>query len=230
MTLNIFLFGSCRLIEPIKKFSKLVDNITFHRSTLTLHSIRETVFLIDFINGLISQDNLFNNKNFKYFENSNYKKKTHYTNEYRESLRLKITNSDLIIIEQATLRYERKSERLLTQDYIKESIGYIYDIFKKPILIVSNINVISNITNKLLEKRIMLDGYLENIEKNNKITKKYPLYFLYPKIIFDYPNNVDHIKKYFIINKGIVDLHHYNEYGQEKIFKKYIEIINNIFN
>ena len=122
-----------------------MDNIKFYSSSLTIHSLKETILLIDFINGLIEVDDLFDKKKLIYFEPSNYRKKNHYTNKYRYGLKLQLENSDLLIIEQATLRYERKSEKLLTQKYLTESLKYIYDIYKKPILIVSNNNVVSNI-------------------------------------------------------------------------------------
>ena len=127
-------------------------------------------------------DDLFDKKKLIYFEPSNYRKKNHYTNKYRYGLKLQLENSDLLIIEQATLRYERKSEKLLTQKYLTESLKYIYDIYKKPILIVSNNNVVSNITNKLLEKKLKLENYLNNIEKKNQINENYPFYFLHPKL------------------------------------------------
>ena len=205
----VYIFGSCRFYNHVKKFKKKSRHI-FIRNRLILHSSKEARLVLNVMLKNIRIEDVVSKRNFT--ESSASQKIKNYKDPAFTSRHLKhLADASYVILELGTLKDPATKK-------IAYSYGTILDDVKKIIQMSGKKSeqfILAPHVNVKVSEKI---GYLENrIELEKivaKITTELGCHGFFPSSCFKEIETKDMRECFLTTSKGKIDLNHYSEKGE----------------
>lgn len=211
----IYLLGTCRVVFITKYESKY----TYIRNNFLLNQLWELDCFLKVTNDKVKIENV-NTKKFR--EPSTTHMFSLYTQEERKKHMDYINKANYIIIEIPSIK--KKDNSIFTETEFHNYLDSIISDIKTPIIFVTHLNLVSDITKKLIKNRVILESYMDKYVLNKK-----NMYLFKPNQIFDDNTDVNSYKEYLQINKkNRIDLCHYSDKGYKFLIDNIEKFIDKI--